>query len=632
MNEEEIKQAISVYINEKDTDYSVMLNGKWGSGKTFFVKNTLINYIQSKFSKPVIYNSLFGINTVDEFWEALALQIYDIKANEKGREEYCSQSKKYLPMKVLDNHRGAGVTAHIFKGIIDIFPKGKNINSVLSTMLQSTIDFSKYVYIFDDFERLGNNIDIKNIIGIIDVLANQCSAKVIVVCNESYFYKEDNLNNEATNDDKKNVNNILKIKDQYKDYNEFKEKFIGTTFDYRPNIEFILTFLINKCDEDLKLFLQDNIDIIKECLHVSKCINVRTIRFAIKRFGELRQKLIPIYRNICTDMKYSEKFFAYMLKSCFYTTISYKEHNKFLIYENGTLVQIAQFTEDGASKDFRYWSMINTYVSYKPLDSYLKSYLFNEDEFMKIIKQHIIDEINKFEEYTIPLKNMYKGTEEYALSCILSNLEKLKRNEIPINAYPKIIEPIFELSDVLEREDLKIECEALMLANIEKPGADFDCNQWFGSAGFLKHSNEAYWRLYKRMCNLDSSNKWCILNDILHVEKDFVLRLGEFLKSYESEMHGPNSCFLSNTDYKALAHKVVNLDTIELIEFREIIRKIYPDNLINIKECRLGDKDALIDFSKELKEQVKLKNRDKIWMVHFKYLSEYLNSIIEKLK
>lgn len=40
-SQQEIISGIKVYINEYCSDYAVMLNGSWGSGKTYFVKNEL---------------------------------------------------------------------------------------------------------------------------------------------------------------------------------------------------------------------------------------------------------------------------------------------------------------------------------------------------------------------------------------------------------------------------------------------------------------------------------------------------------------------------------------------------------------------------------------------------------------
>ena len=38
---EKIVSIITDYLNREETDYALMINGVWGSGKTFFIKNTL---------------------------------------------------------------------------------------------------------------------------------------------------------------------------------------------------------------------------------------------------------------------------------------------------------------------------------------------------------------------------------------------------------------------------------------------------------------------------------------------------------------------------------------------------------------------------------------------------------------
>lgn len=45
-SQQEIISGIKVYINEYCSDYAVMLNGSWGSGKTYFVKNELIPVLE----------------------------------------------------------------------------------------------------------------------------------------------------------------------------------------------------------------------------------------------------------------------------------------------------------------------------------------------------------------------------------------------------------------------------------------------------------------------------------------------------------------------------------------------------------------------------------------------------------
>lgn len=37
-----IKEKINEYIEKENTQYAIMIDGEWGSGKTFFIKNEYI--------------------------------------------------------------------------------------------------------------------------------------------------------------------------------------------------------------------------------------------------------------------------------------------------------------------------------------------------------------------------------------------------------------------------------------------------------------------------------------------------------------------------------------------------------------------------------------------------------------
>lgn len=68
-----IENIINDYINAKDTDYAIMIDGQWGSGKSYYWKHTLVPMI-SKVKTPIntkqcykpIKVSLFGIQSVDD--------------------------------------------------------------------------------------------------------------------------------------------------------------------------------------------------------------------------------------------------------------------------------------------------------------------------------------------------------------------------------------------------------------------------------------------------------------------------------------------------------------------------------------------------------------------------------------
>ena len=42
---EEIKSIIKDYLSVKETDYAILINGQWGCGKTYFIKNELFDEI-----------------------------------------------------------------------------------------------------------------------------------------------------------------------------------------------------------------------------------------------------------------------------------------------------------------------------------------------------------------------------------------------------------------------------------------------------------------------------------------------------------------------------------------------------------------------------------------------------------
>ena len=65
--------AIDRFINNRLYHYSLLINGKWGSGKTYFVKETLIPHIE-KTNRDVNYLSLYGIKSTDEISQMLCLQ------------------------------------------------------------------------------------------------------------------------------------------------------------------------------------------------------------------------------------------------------------------------------------------------------------------------------------------------------------------------------------------------------------------------------------------------------------------------------------------------------------------------------------------------------------------------------
>ena len=75
ITDEKICELILNYIKKENTEYAILIDGKWGVGKTFFVKNTLETKLQKEIKKfgrykGIIYISLCGIRYINQLENA----------------------------------------------------------------------------------------------------------------------------------------------------------------------------------------------------------------------------------------------------------------------------------------------------------------------------------------------------------------------------------------------------------------------------------------------------------------------------------------------------------------------------------------------------------------------------------
>ena len=76
MNNQEILTAVLDYINNEKAEYAVLIDGPWGSGKTYLYKNYLAENIAileagKNQRKTNVYISLYGISTIEELSKEL---------------------------------------------------------------------------------------------------------------------------------------------------------------------------------------------------------------------------------------------------------------------------------------------------------------------------------------------------------------------------------------------------------------------------------------------------------------------------------------------------------------------------------------------------------------------------------
>ncbi|ELU5587021.1 hypothetical protein SCB17_001425 [Clostridium perfringens] len=245
-----IEEFLDGYIRDDTYNYAVMINGDWGSGKTFFVKNYICNHNNKE---KFLYLSLYGIKNLDEISKDIYAQI--IRKNSIYAKTIGKLEEKKIS--VLGNI-GGRIAIDLCKS------NGINIDGI-KNIYKNLVDLNKYIFVFDDFER--SLVDMNEILGYINNLVEHSGIKAIIITNEP------------------------KIADE--SYKEIKEKLIANTVRYEPNIEIVFKILINELKEndDIKNSLLDNIKILEN----KNNKNIRTYQFFLSKYKRAYKKLYDLY-------------------------------------------------------------------------------------------------------------------------------------------------------------------------------------------------------------------------------------------------------------------------------------------------------------------------------------------------
>ncbi|HIF9431789.1 TPA: P-loop NTPase fold protein [Photobacterium damselae] len=173
-----MKQADQIIELLSDTSFPqvVLLDGAWGSGKTHFIHNHLIEKIKQSFSQEVYFFSLYGISSIDDFRDKIiSLSLTD--------QEEASVFAKYIS-KAIDgaaNNLGERGVGAIISGAAGAY----------KYKLYGELD--DCILILDDLERVADDKIIKNILGECLSLAESKNIKVLVVANESKLSCKDDV-------------------------------------------------------------------------------------------------------------------------------------------------------------------------------------------------------------------------------------------------------------------------------------------------------------------------------------------------------------------------------------------------------------------------------------------------------
>lgn len=324
LSESSILKEIKYYIDTDFYNYAVMIDGAWGSGKTYFVKNVLLKKIESN-EKRVLYVSLYGISNIQELGKKLYL-------------DYLLKDKSKLVMEhteLVENVIGTIIDiGSPFMGKLgDIDIKERKIKNIVQNAVKHICPMKNCVLIFDDLERC--DCSIQDILGYINGFVEQAGMKVIIIANQEEFRKKIDAqtlamqiravigrdetldftepgngqlvkylismqNKQPENEKIKKVSlnvakeRVARVFGVESEYEHIREKIVGTVFYYNPDTKKVMSNLIQKnstYNTNDRRQLEKNINYLAESMEKAKHVNFRTFQFFLQKMDKLLQVL-----------------------------------------------------------------------------------------------------------------------------------------------------------------------------------------------------------------------------------------------------------------------------------------------------------------------------------------------------
>lgn len=235
MTPSEINESLDAFLSAEDR--VLVIRGKWGVGKTHFWSNYVSDRITKKQIRQVAYSyiSLFGKSSLSEvrasIFQAGALITSEDEIKKEFEETY-STSTRLLSLAPWLQTTAAKATGFArLTGWISNIAKSAPYTDKFSGLIAS-LEYKlvkKYLICIDDLERKGSNLSIREIMGLIDELANQKQCKVVLIFNDKSLNKSPDK----------------------EEFEEYKEKVVDVEIEYNPSFENTLSAAFAKGDENL---------------------------------------------------------------------------------------------------------------------------------------------------------------------------------------------------------------------------------------------------------------------------------------------------------------------------------------------------------------------------------------------
>ena len=447
---EDLVESILDYVRADYTDYAIMINGEWGSGKTYFWNNKIkpkIDGMQFNGKRySTIYMSLYGISNLEEISKKIFIETTQLM--DKNVKKHMDITGKY--------------------SIPEYAKTGLNMANVFGANTGEKINYEKFfatddkVLCFDDLERA--NVDVIDILGYINNFVEHDHIKTIIICNEkelSTKLKNSNLEmktfiatyildkqGKLSNEEKPMVERIQDeieyVFDKANDYERIKEKLIGETFEYRPEFNYIINGILMRYENDKELirFLRENTPYIINTFNKSGTRNLRILKHSLNDFKKVFEMVNKYYPN--TNYRVMQTMLIFTIAISFEIKAGKITKDKFVYIQNNeeyksTVISSKVFMDNRQFyiKEFDnnyYYNFKAEYRFFKFIEMYIRTRIFDTRKF----KEDMEDIIKTVDTEKLPgykrllTEEFWKISDDQFPEVIKDVLENIKKGNIKL--------------------------------------------------------------------------------------------------------------------------------------------------------------------------------------------------------
>lgn len=648
LTDNEIVEAIKNYVDEDLYNYAVMIDGEWGCGKTYFIKECLYSKLEEHeknkakegqyIEKRIVYLSLYGVKSVDEVSKQILMESYLSKTG---------KAKGFLK-------KGIEVTGTMLPLAFDII-KAKGIEldaDNVSNAIGGLLSVKDSILIFDDLERC--DCPINEILGYINTYVEHNGMKVIIVANQKEIGKNTYLVNQELKYLVAAHENIIfegkkgneKILNTYKNQNEkgqepvelsvvksrmdklfgqnelyekVKEKLVGVTIYYYPALQEIFAkFIENKSIEDtLQKWLSEEIPFFEKYMFNEEHPNLRTFQFFLSKVSDLYDMIRKL------DGKGQEAFFKCIIKYSFKVCVCYK---------NGTLDYSWKGNEEYEFRHIGKTDIFGSNLAFRFVDDFVLKSVLDEKRVKKMFEVYVDEYIkpqnDKLDEFIKLESCWYISTEDEVKELLAKMQKNLGENKYDVKFYPRVISLLLDLEEEEFPEENTKVAISKMRENIENL-----THHIYLDSGYCSGSNEKKRVKFKKIINelqdiIDRRFQEQVSGTIekyLLTGDGWAENLVDYVRRSKQEINS-NSGFLSQMDMEYIATKICDSKSSDIHAFRACILELYVRNAHGnaLKEDGKRIDRLLIELEKLDKTKF-----DKIKRMQIKYLVENLKKAKE---